>query len=653
MTGLAITLVFCVVVAIGMRRLLAPWLADSDPAEAWGVAGLVGLGGVGFVTFFLGLVPGGFSWGLWVVIAGAVAASGWAVSGDRTAWGSWPKRPDGAWALAPLALGLLAAIPLVNALAPSTTMDWDTLAYHLAVPKLWLAAGQIETIPYIHHSFFPFVVDNLFLWGLTWGDQPGAKAFTLAFFLLGILAVFGFARRRFSPAAGWWAALAFAGAPVVLWESGSGYIDVAHGLFAGLGILYAFDEYLTRRSAFTMLPATLLGLGAASKYTGLQTIVAVGIVLLVLANTQRRSPENPVSVAKIAWLGLIALVVASPWLIRNAVTSGNPVYPFFYERFGGKWWDSWRAEIYRDEQQTFGIGRTAAGRNPVELPHGILGLAYQPGRYINPGQTEGLGFPMGALGAAGLLAGLFWLASGRSGRFESSILATILVSLVMWYFLSQQSRYLTTLVVPWCVLLGGGVVRLRAGPILAGVAVLQAGYGFWLLKTQQLDVQLPVVLGRVAPEAYLKATTGFYGPSRRLNEVAQGGKVALFDEVFGYFLDVPYFWANPGHSTLIPYDTTSSGADFVAALRSLGVTHVYVNLQFQDRDFKQRWLEAMNPQGRPFDRAESEGLDTDLRTKWKRLLAEASSQGLILPVYATSGAVIWEVRPMGASFENR
>jgi len=409
MPGLAITLVFCVVVAIGGRRLFAASLNALDPAEAWGVAGLLGLGGIGVLTFFLGLFPGGFSWGLAVVAVGVLALAGWAMTGDRGSWGPLPKKPAGAWGLVPLALGFLTAIPLVNALAPSTTMDWDTLAYHLAVPKLWLAAGQIETIPYIHHSFFPFVVDNLFIWGLQWGGAAGAKAFTLVFYVFGLMVLFGLGRRRWGAPAGWWTALAFAGAPVVLWESGSGYIDVAHGLFAGLGILYAIEWRTEDRTDFPWLPALLLGLGAASKYTGLQTIVAVCFVLLVLGSVQRRRGAASIPFGKIVCLGFLALVVASPWLARNVATSGNPVYPFFYGQLGGKWWDGWRAEIYRDEQQTFGIGRTTSGRNPLEFAHGVLGLGYQPGRYINPGQTEGLapGKPKASASR--------WARSGRPG----------------------------------------------------------------------------------------------------------------------------------------------------------------------------------------------------------------------------------------------
>src|SRR5262249_4474254 len=140
-------------------------------------------------------------------------------------------------AVAVIAIAMLFAV--VGVLAPSDSIDWDSLAYHMAVPKIWLAGGKIEFISYIHHSNFPFTVDNLYIWGLTWGGESGAKAFALAFALLGTVSIFGLARQQYGDKAGWWAALAFGTTPMVVWLSGTAYIDVANGLYGGLGIAMA------------------------------------------------------------------------------------------------------------------------------------------------------------------------------------------------------------------------------------------------------------------------------------------------------------------------------------------------------------------------------------------------------------------------------
>jgi hypothetical protein len=58
----------------------------------------------------------------------------------------------------------------------------------------------------------------------------------------------------------------------------------------------------------------------------------------------------------------------------------------------------------------------------------------------------------------------------------------------------------------------------------------------------------------------------------------QDTNVALYDEVRGFYLDVNYYWANPGHHTAIPHEQISTTDEWISALKSLGTTHVYLNL---------------------------------------------------------------------------
>ncbi|MES2463737.1 MAG: hypothetical protein V4671_24475, partial [Armatimonadota bacterium] len=68
------------------------------------------------------------------------------------------------WYLAAAAaLGLIGLLTAIAALAPPSFLEWDSLAYHLAVPKTYLAQGRIFYIPYDHHSNFPFTLEMLYL----------------------------------------------------------------------------------------------------------------------------------------------------------------------------------------------------------------------------------------------------------------------------------------------------------------------------------------------------------------------------------------------------------------------------------------------------------------------------------------------------------
>jgi len=631
MLGALISLLFAFGAAAAVWKLFPRLRESLDPAESVGLSGLVGLGLSGLLVLLIGLFPGALTISVYVV--GGVAILSALIFAAPFSKTLRAKRPE-SWKLAALAaLCLAVLIALVGALGPSDMSDWDSLAYHLAVPKLWLQHGQIDYIPFIHHSNFPGAIDNLFILGLTPGGAAGAKAFSVAVFVLGILVVFGLARRRYGENCGWIAALAFVGVPAILWESGTAYIDVAHGLVAGLGIVYAAELIEGKPAALRM--ALCLALACASKYTGLQTVFACAVVLLVGCAMNRKLSEAAKAVGLTA---LASLIIAGPWYLRNVVNTGNPVYPFFYGVFHGKNWDDFSAKIYAEEQKTFG-----AGSSPSDIGAATLGLAYQPGRYTNPSPTGGNGFPTGALGFVVVGTWLAWLFSGKMGRFEKSVLAATGISLLMWFVLSQQSRYLITLAVPACVLAGGALERLKVGPIVAVLTGVQALYSLYVGKFFHLDPKLPVVVGKVSEEDYLKANVPFYEAALAINQIVpKDGKVALYDEVFGYFLDLPYFWANPGHSTLIPYDRIQNGLQLSEELKKLGFTHVYMNMgigiAFPSPEAREKWMRqaGLILPFLPVEPGEREAAFQDLRNKWRALVGEAIAEGYFEPILSPS-----------------
>lgn len=641
--GVFVTLLVCLGLTGLGGSLLKRSLAVLDPAAAFGTAGLLGLGFLGMASFAIGYIPGGLGI-LGLGLVGILSLVGLALLiKDRQMFAF--RGPVGVDRIFPLALGLATLFVLVSTLAPSDINDWDSLAYHLAVPKLWLQAGRVEFIPSIHHSNFPFTIDILNVWGLMWGGQAGAKAFELAIYLLGLAFVFGVSRQQYGARAGWWGALAFGTVPVVMWEAGSAYIDVAHGLYAGGGLLLAAIAASDSAKRNLWLPAgLLLAFAVGTKYTGLQMVAATGFVLLAGGIASRDSKTG----VRLAFsIGLLALVIGSPWYIKNVVNTGNPVYPFFYEKLGGKNWDQRRMDIYRNEQQTFGVSRTEKGRDVTGMGGAIFGVGYQPGRFVNPGQTQGLGTPLGAIGAALVAVLILVPAAGRVRKFEGLVLGAVGISLLMWFLLSQQSRYIVPLAVPLAVLGAGVALDKRLGKLAMGLIGLQSAYSLWLVNTQRTASQLPVVVGKVSAEEYQTATIPFFAASQGINKTVGTGKVALYDEVFGYLLNVPYFWANPGHCTLIPYDTLSTGEGYTRALKDQGITHVYISLSpvVKERQFAKRWMGSMGL-GDPsvvFPPEERQALFQNWETKWHILLSDAIREGRLVPEQSFRSGVLFRI----------
>lgn len=603
--------------------LLSRWRTELDPAEDFGLTGLVGLFALGALVFLIGLVSVPAAWA-----ALLLPALGWGLVRGKI----FPAFKFSRWSLAGIPFAI---ISLANALAPSDMLDWDSLAYHLAVPKLWIQAGKIEYVPTIHHSNFPFAFDSLYILGLQLGHSAGAKAFTIWAALYGLCAVFGMVRRcTGSAVAPWVAVAAVASCPVVLWECGSGYIDVAHGLAAGLATLY-IAEYVARPSASRLgLACALVGCATASKYTGLQTLVILAMILFIAGAWRRDFRSALVAPTVLVAFGLLA---CSPWLARNVVNTGNPVYPFLYEKFGSPKWDQWRADIYRDEQQSFGIGRTPRGRDVRTLPAAVLGMATEPGRYINPRPDLGQGFPTGAVGFVPFAVLGLWMATQKRDVRGGVILAAVAMSCFLWFFLSQQSRYAVSLIVPIAAL--AGILFVRMPRWLVGAMVLAQGvYAVGLLYTINTVRQLPVVLGTVSESDFTNREVSFARMAPAINREAKGGKVALFDEVFGYLLDVPYIWANPGHSKVLPYESMQTADDLVAAFHQEGITHVYLNLQYMSPDVRRPWADGS------LSYANRDALMSDLNRRWLVLLAEATKQGQLEIVDQGRQSLLMRVR---------
>jgi hypothetical protein len=513
-------------------------------------------------------------------------------------------------------------------------MEWDSLAYHLAVPKLWASAGKVVFVPGMHQSNFPFTVEVLTAGFPSSMQEAGAKSVSWFYTVLGACCLYGFARRKYVNGAEW-AALAFLAAPVVLWESGTAYIDVAHGLFAGLAVLYA-SEWKDRGWTGTILVGCLLGFAAATKYTGLQTLGIVGVGLVTVA-----AVSAPKRLLQLAAAAAIALLLSSGWYAKTYQNTGNPVFPFFYEKLGGHDWDQWRADVYNNEQKSFGIHAEENKREPLKVGHAILGLSYQPGRYTNPDWDHGNGLPVGAVGglAVAALVALALLGPRQSG--EKFCLAVLGVQLLAWFVLSQQSRYMTSVVVVSAGLLPALLAVPNLSKVVKSFVALQAAYVAYLLYTTQTIDQLKVVTGQISADEYRDATVGFSKSARTLNTDSEVKKVALYHEVFGFLLDKPYFWANPGHSKVIPYESLGSGHEYATKMKDLGFSHVYFNLAGEDPTRRDRWLAAAGlAPGEPYTEEERKNMFGDLNLKWLVLTAEAVRAGELAPVGEPSKRLI-------------
>jgi 4-amino-4-deoxy-L-arabinose transferase-like glycosyltransferase len=537
-----------------------------------------------------------------ILFGGALVGAGLlAVSVRRAARETAPAggKRDLLGLVAGLAFGVLGLCTLLGALAPPGGAEWDALSYHLADPKVYLREGRILFLPYEHHSNFPFQLQMLYLLMLGAGSVAGAK---LVHWLCGVLlvaSVYTFARRHVAPAetgrrVGLIAALLVAATPIALWEASVAYADLATALFTWLSLYALFNaaqptltpqpplsqanegEQEKGRAGWLVLSAVLMGFGIGTKMTGLGFwgMALVGLLAWHRVTTGRWSRQTIPHA--LLWAG-VSLAVAAPWYVKTYLYTGNPVYPFYYNLFGGRYWNAENAAMYAAEQAKLGMGKT-----PLLL---LLG-PWNATAPATAAKFNEYGFTFVPATLALFLAAP--LVGRRYSRASVGLALFAVGGYVFWFYLMQQARYFLP-VLPAVAVVGAealaGLWDRRGGAakwLGAALTAASVGWGAYFAAQVVAAPAVKVVTGAETVDAYAAShplMSGTYPAEKWINENAPpDAKVALFNEVFGFYLDREYLWATPNHAAdLIPWESYATVDDWLADFKRRGYTYLLVN----------------------------------------------------------------------------
>ncbi|MFQ6132144.1 MAG: ArnT family glycosyltransferase [Armatimonadota bacterium] len=573
-----------------LRRLrVQPATAAEDLALGTGL----GLGILAYAVLLLGLLGLLHVWAVLALLALYAAAGAREVPGAARdllrSVRAWRPGPWGATIVAVAALA--AAVAFVGVLAPPSSSEWDSLSYHLAAPKVYLKHHRIIYLPYDHHSNFPFTMEMLYTLGLMLSGHTLAKLFHYLTLVLSLVAIGAFARRLF-PAqrlSGPLAMAILATVPLVNFEAGTAYLDVALGFYVLLSVhcLGAWRGDRAGGGRWLALGAVFLGLAMGIKMTAL----VLYLLLLVGVAWEALRPRMAGAGRQLLVFAALAAAVASPWYVKTWINTGNPVYPFFYSVFGGSDWGALQASNYRDAQiGDFGMPSedgVTTRRDAIAFLLAPYNLVAHPNYYFDKHGAPTLVWPASVVGPLFLML-LPPLALLR--RVPWIVWRVLLLSAgfaIAWFIMSQQSRYFIALFPLLAVCAGYSAARILATPwrsLRAVVATcLAACLGTLLVVDAFMARELmPVAFGNVSEEAF---HTRHLGPSYQafqyLNRYApENAKVALYGEPRGYFLDIDYMWADMGHSTLIDYAGMRDPDELLRRYRELGVTHLMINCKY-------------------------------------------------------------------------
>ncbi|MBY0111757.1 MAG: hypothetical protein K2Y21_02965 [Phycisphaerales bacterium] len=528
--------------------------------------------------------------------------------------------------LAGLATAIAAAVMVVAACQPPGILwasefgGFDALSYHLQLPQEWLAAGRLAPVTHNVYSFLPSYLESAFLTLQLWAFVPRTSGDGVAGMLSGEGALALSCQMLHvgcALAAAWVsAAAARAACARVVGEEGTlaGRVGgLVAGVFAvglpwavvtgslaynemGVNALFAAAMLVAleaRMSAMTkgVLAGWLVGVACGVKPTALFFAAPpVGLVLIAA------SPRDAVRVIGGALVGGAAAI--APWLLRNYIACGNPVFPALHAVFGEAHWTAEQFARFAGAHRFDGSWVERLKLLVLADPNDPAGL-----RHRGLMHSQWSVFPFVA-GAAMLVCGMFAARRGGDGRGRlviAALLVGIVVQVFAWLaFTHLQSRFLLPLAVPGAVVIGLGVAVLSrrsvAAARLVGSAALVIGLfqsiraldHFWSERGGQPNVGL-----MVGPQGLVQRDLR---DEKRSDAFRPGEVVYLLGDSTPLYVPGPVVY----HTT---WDTlrANSGGDAIAELenelRRRGVTGILVNPMELNRLSKTGWYDpAVTPE---------------------------------------------------------
>lgn len=562
-------------------------------------------------------------------------------------------------------LAFIGCLVVFYCFVPPGAHEWDALSYHLADPKIWIIDHRIVFLPTDSHSDFPFLMEMLYMLGLLWNGYALANLFHFVFAALCVVALLNIGERHFGSTAGFLAALVLVTSPLAIWEASCAYIEMGMALYALLATAACLEYWKSSHESWLYIAGVCMGLGL-----GVKDLSLIPAFILLLLMIVRKAPWRPLTTAVI-----LGVLFGCPFYVKSTVMTGNPVYPFAYSIFGGKYWNAELAHTYSTEQRSFGeSGETDTVAQDVNLtrppykapniferlrswidaPFKLISIPHIYYNYNDPGIFTQLGFLFLSL------APLIFLAP------EISFAAKTCLVLAGGWFLGwaismQYVRYILPML-PVIGLIGGEGAALTVRRwnavkyLMIFTIILQTGLSLsYYIPKILSDGRLPgmwaVVTNDEARSTYLRGNVNSYRSDRWINRnTPRNAGVILYEETRGYYLNRRYLWGNQGHSLYIPYSSFRNGHQMVKWFVDHGYQYALLNLQFAPQ--------SQSPDGmHDLAKAVQTGSEGQLLLqwyypgesgeRWRGFLGEAYRDGeaILIPAASADATVVFQFKP--------
>lgn len=520
-----------------------------------------------------------------------LAASGTAL---RVSWSRLWRMARDLPAGTPTLTILLVGVSILTILAALTPPhNWDPLTYHLAAPQHFLLSGHIALLPDIEFASLPLTIEVLYGIGLAFGSPASAQLLHVAFAGLVGAGTWALTRRWFDRPTAWLSLAVFLGTPLVAMWARLADIDLGLACFVLLMIAAALRAHPTAQGLSSQqahrwlgLAGVFAGLALGSKYQALGAVAPLGLAVFVDSwRCAGNSGRWRTALANASIFGFVALLVASPWYLKNWLLLGNPIWPLIA---GGEGFSLRKLDL----MNYFGRGMALS-------PRTLLGYLALPLRVYTRGDFEQ---PLTTLSPLYVLLPALVILPRR--RELAYLLLVTGCFTAGWSLSFQELRYLLPICAPLSIaaayVLRAAWQRPRLRPLVVPALGLSslltlAVVGFYVIG---FDQPLGVSLGYQSTDSYLRQQRA-YGPAYQatrflVGQLQPGERAIFFSEAR------LYYWPATGtvetdhfNTRMIEFvETYPRPTEALAALREAGISYLLVN------EDNMGWWGRFDPEGR-------------------------------------------------------
>ena len=460
-----------------------------------------------------------------------------------------------------IVLALIACICLLSLVPP---ISRDALTHHLAVPKLYLLHGGIYEIPNLQFSYYPMNLDLLYMIPLAFGNDIIPKFIHFSFALLTAAFIYNYLKKRLDSCYAALGVLFFLSIPVILKLSITVYVDLGLIFFSTASLLLLFQWKENGYPYKTLIFAGMCcGLAVGTKYNGLVTLLLLtsSVPILYIRSQDDQANASRSSLAYGLVFAFCALLACAPWLLRNYLWTGNPLYPLFEHLFNQT--NSTQLAPTGHAPGIFKLRELLYHETPLQILLLPIRIFFE-GRDNIPQYFDGKLNPFLLL-----LPALSFIKTRQKPEIllEQTIMLTFCMFFVFFalFETTMRIRYIAP-IVPFLVILS--IIGLRnlhdilkkihpkklqrRGVIVTGsIIVIMLSYNInYLIDLFSYTHPLSYITGQVSRSAYITHYRPEYPVIQFANKQTNSGKtLCLFLGNRGYHMDFPHTFDTPASQT--------------------------------------------------------------------------------------------------------